>query len=104
MNELNNILPYGTVVSLKEGKGKLMIIGIFQKAAVNNIVYDYSAVLLPYGYLNADDIFLFNKDKIDKIYFSGYLDEQIKDYHEDIIWANKIKGEDKWKNYYQLAQ
>jgi len=88
---ITEILPLGTVVSLKNGKGKLLIIGVFPKAASNGQTYDYCGLLLPYGYLTADDIFLFNKDKIDKIYFNGYYDDDIKDFYDDLLWAKNLK-------------
>lgn len=88
---VDELLPLGTVVSLKNGDGKLLIVGVFPKASVNNVTYDYCGLLLPYGYLNADDIFLFNRDKIDKIYFKGYYDENTKEFYEDILWARNLK-------------
>ena len=86
---INEILPLGSIVSLKNGNGKLMIIGLFQKSESDNKVYDYCALLHPYGYLNSNDIFLFNRDKIDKIYFNGYYDQETVDYYDDVVWANK---------------
>lgn len=86
---INDFLPLGSVVSLKNGEKKLFIIGINQKAIKNDKVYDYCACLHPYGYLNSEDIFLFDRDKIDKIYFKGFFDEETKEYYEDIVWERK---------------
>lgn len=82
-------LPLGTIVSLKDSDKKLLIIGVHQKSVSNNsdILYDYCACLHPYGYVNSEDIFLFNNEKIDKIYFQGYYDNETEDYYEDIIWS-----------------
>ena len=91
---ISKILPFGTVVSLKNSNKKLCIIGVNQIPVNSNKMYDYCACLHPYGYLNPEDIFLFNKEKIEKIYFYGYYDEQLKDFYEDLEWY-KNKGDEK---------
>ena len=89
---MKEMLPLGSIVSLKNGNGKLLIIGLDQRGE-NNQVYEYCALLHPYGYLNSEDIFLFNSDKIEKVYFKGYFDEQSKEFYEDIAWSrNRIDG------------
>lgn len=88
-------LPIGSIISLKEGKRKIMIIGINQLAKENNKKYDYVAVLYPYGYLNSQELLLFNNDKIDKIYYKGYEDEEMINFYEDVIWSISIEKGDK---------
>ena len=39
---MKKFLPLGTVVTLKEGKKRLMIVGRLQNQVGKNIVYDYS--------------------------------------------------------------
>lgn len=89
----SSFLPFGSIVSLKGSNKKLLIIGVNQKPVNQDKLYDYCACLHPYGYLNSTDIFLFNKDKIEKIYFRGYEDEELKNYYEDLIWS-KTKEKD----------
>ena len=92
--KIKDILPLGSVVSLKDSTQKLLIIGVCQQSLENNKKYDYCGCLHPYGYLNSNDIFLFNKEKIDKIYFKGYIDEQTIDFYEDLVWQkSKHEGE-----------
>ena len=44
---LRNILPLGSVITLKKGRKKLMIIGRIQEERSSGILYDYAAVLYP---------------------------------------------------------
>ena len=60
----NEILPLGTIVTLRGSYKKLFIIGVNQKPINEDKVYDYCACLHPFGYLNSNDIFLFNHEKI----------------------------------------
>ena len=66
---------------------KLLIIGVCQQPANTNKIYDYCACLHPFGYINSEDIFLFNSEKIAKVYHEGYFDDAMKDYYEDVIWS-----------------
>jgi len=91
--KLEDMLPFGSIVSLKGGTRKVMIIGVFQIALENNKMYDYCGCAHPYGYLNSDDIFLFNHDKIEKIYFRGYSDEELKDHYDDLLWERRMNNE-----------
>lgn len=71
---MKDLLPIGTVVTLKEGVKPLMIIGVMQTDE-NNISYDYISVLYPEGFLNAETFFLFNNEDIVSIEFKGYVSE-----------------------------
>lgn len=86
-------LPIGSLVSLKEGTRKLLIIGVNQISSENGKHYDYCACLYPYGYLNSNELFLFNSDKIDVLYHTGFSDKELEDYYEDIIWLKNRKGD-----------
>ena len=75
-------LPIGTVVLLKGGSKKIMIIGF--KARVTdetdeknrNTVWDYSGCLYPEGLLSSDQILIFNHSQISKVYHLGYHNEE----------------------------
>lgn len=82
----NRLLPIGSLVILKGGKRKVLIIGIYQKAAENNKVYDYSGLVYPFGYLRSDELFFFNSDKIDKIIHLGFSDEELEKHYDDRKW------------------
>ena len=84
-----NYLPIGSVVTLKNSYERLIIIGVNQKSKENGEKYDYAACLYPYGYLDGNELFLFNNEKIKKVHFKGFFDDEMKDYYEDIEWVNK---------------
>ena len=77
---LDGILPIGTVVLLKESTKRVMIIGVLQKSIEEEdgkqVLYDYSAVFYPEGYVGPDKTFLFNNSQIDKVFAIGYQDEE----------------------------
>lgn len=76
---MKDLLPIGTVVTLKEGVKSLMIIGIMQTDE-NEKVYDYISVLYPEGFLNAETFFLFNNEDIVEVKFNGYIDAEYKEH------------------------
>lgn len=71
------ILPIGTIVYLKEGTKKLMILnrGSIIENNGEEVLFDYSAALYPVG-LNPEQVFYFNKADIDEVVFEGYRDEE----------------------------
>jgi len=73
---ITGFLPIGSVVLLKDSKRRLMINGYLQKSNETGKVWDYCGILYPEGYLNADNLFLFNNDQIDQIYALGYQDAE----------------------------
>lgn len=71
-----NLLPLGSVVTLVEGEKKLMICGRMQIMEGSEEIYDYSACTYPEGILKPDEMYFFNNDAIENIYFLGYQDEE----------------------------
>ena len=50
---MKELLPLGTVVTLKQGKKRLMIVGRLQNQVGSDKIYDYAAVLWPEGVLDS---------------------------------------------------
>ncbi len=74
---MNEILPIGSVVLLKGGEKKTVIMGIMQFNAENpDKVYHYLGVPYPEGYMGNGSSYLFNHDDIREIIFRGYEDEE----------------------------
>ena len=73
---LRNILPLGSVITLKKGRKKLMIIGRIQQERSSGILYDYAAVLYPEGILDASELYMFQGEDIDRIYHVGLQEEE----------------------------
>lgn len=69
----DKLLPIGSVVLLKSGIRKLMIIGIKPiREEEPDKVYDYIGVLYPEGYLGGKSCYLFCHDDINDVIFRGY--------------------------------
>lgn len=74
---INDLLPVGSVVLLKEGEKRLMITGILQiDDEGKGDSYDYLGVLYPEGYIGEEAQYLFNHVDIEKISFRGYEDAE----------------------------
>lgn len=73
---MNELLPVGSVVLLKGGTQKTIIMGYLQFDKKNqNKIYDYMGVPFPEGYMGRNSAYLFNQDSIEKIFYRGYEDE-----------------------------
>ena len=59
---LDYLLPIGSVVTLEEGKHKLMIFGVKQTHSETGKLYDYAGVLYPEGNVGTEYQMLFNHD------------------------------------------
>ena len=84
------LLPIGTVVILKKGTKKIMIIGYFPSeiSADNSKTYDYSGIPYPEGLIDSRKILLFNSEQIENIFYSGYADEEQKQFFDKINSLN----------------
>ena len=82
---MKDYLPIGSVVLLKEATKKLMICGRIQICEEQNTVYDYSGCLYPEGYMGASEMYLFNNEDIDRVYYLGMQDEEELKFRHYII-------------------
>ena len=73
--ENSKLLPLGSVVYLKEGNKKLLIIarGLVAKNGDGHIFFDYGGVPYPEGFVD-DQMAYFQNDAITKVVFKGYTD------------------------------
>jgi len=73
---MGKLLPIGSIVYLKEGSQKLMILnrGPQIKPEEEVQIFDYSACLYPVG-LVREKILYFNAENVDRILFEGFTDE-----------------------------
>ena len=73
------LYPLGTVVYLKEGTEKLMVIGrgvVYQDQETNSEMFvDYMGCLYPSG-INPNNTIFFNQENIDRVVFKGFVDEE----------------------------
>lgn len=75
-NNVRDLLPIGSVVSLKEGKKKAMIFGIKQTDKATGQEHDYVGVVYPEGNLGDELQFFFAHDNIDQVFYRGFEDEE----------------------------
>ena len=91
------LLPIGSIVLLKEGLQKLMIVGrgaiYINQETKKDTFADYMAVLYPAG-MNPETTIFFNHKDIDKVVFRGYSDdeeERFLEIYED--WKKNLDAE-----------
>lgn len=84
MENIDELLPIGSVIVLKEGQKKLMIFGIKQTDEETNVEYDYIGVLYPEGNIGKGGQFLFNHKNIEEVFFKGFEDDERKDFIEKL--------------------
>lgn len=82
---IKDLLPVGSVVLLKGGIKKLVIMGIKQADADKpDIEYDYAGVMYPEGYLGNDTLYLFNHADINDIIFTGYTNPERDEFLSEV--------------------
>lgn len=82
---MNNFLPIGTIVLLKDSTKKILIIGYLPQEGKDSTVFDYSGVPFPEGLIDSKKILLFNHKQIEKICHNSLIDMEVI----DVI--NKVK-------------
>ena len=65
---MKDLLPIGSVVTLKEGTKKLMIIGRLQQNVNTQKIYDYA------GYMDKEHCYVFDHEDIDCLFYIGLQD------------------------------
>ena len=74
-------LTIGTVVLLKDAKKKVMITGFASMSPeTGDTIFDYSGCPYPEGFLNYNEVCVFNHEQIEKVFFNGFVNE------EDIVF------------------
>jgi len=89
-----NLLPIGTVVLLKGGNKRVMICGRIQTKVGEDVIYDYSACYFPEGIIDPAQMYFFNNDAIERIFFIGLQDEEELAYQEAISELGELSIKD----------
>lgn len=71
---MKDLLPIGSVVTLKEGTKKLMIMGRLQQNMKTKKLYDYAGCLWPEGYMDKEHCYVFGHEDIDCLFYIGLQD------------------------------
>lgn len=72
------LLPNGSVVTLKGATKKLMTIGIEIEMEGDEKTYDYIAIPYPEGYIDSETMFLFMQEDIENVSFVGFVDAEMQ--------------------------
>ncbi|MBC1518183.1 DUF4176 domain-containing protein [Listeria welshimeri] len=82
---MEELLPLGSVVRLKNGEQQLLIISRFALYNNQGVIgyFEYSGCLYPNGQTDQTSYF-FNQEDIEKIYFTGYVNEAEREFREKI--------------------
>lgn len=86
----NSLLPIGSVVLLKGGTKKTMIIGFAPKVISEEDgkqredVWDYSGCIYPEGLLSSDQVLVFDHTQISEIVNVGYQDDEEKEFKKKL--------------------
>ena len=72
------LLPNGSVVTLKGATKKLMTIGIEVEMEGDEKTYDYIAIPYPEGYIDSETMFLFMQEDIENVSFVGFVDAEMQ--------------------------
>ena len=96
---MKELLPLGSVITLKEGTKRLMITGRVQNQIGSKDVYDYAAVLWPEGVIDSKHFYLFNQEYIDQLFYIGLQD--VEEFQYRFVLEEKIKenaNRKKWED------
>ena len=87
MNEVKEkFLPIGTVVILKGANKRIMITGFASMSPeTGDKVFDYSGCVFPEGFMNYNEVCVFDHEQIDKVFFEGYNDEESVQFHKVLV-------------------
>lgn len=82
---MNNYLPIGTIVLLKDATKKILIVGYLPQEGKDTKVFDYSGVPFPEGLIDSRKILLFDHNQIETICHNSIIDKEV------IEMINKVK-------------
>lgn len=91
---IDELLPIGSVIWLREAKRPLMIYGVKQTDTDTQKEYDYIGVLYPEGSMGTETNFLFQHEDIDRVEFYGYDGEARKVFIRKLaeVYQEKLRG------------
>ena len=87
------LLPMGTVVKLKD-QTELIIIGRGSLVEQNQelVYFEYTSVLVPTGYQQADQLYFFNNSDIREVVFMGYKNDAELEFESNFYRTKRRRG------------
>ncbi len=87
MNEIEEkYLPIGTVVLLKGAEKRIMITGFASMSPeTGDNIFDYSGCVYPEGFLNYNEVCVFNHNQIERVFYKGYVDQEEVEFKKALV-------------------
>lgn len=87
MNEIEEkYLPIGTVVLLKGAEKRIMITGFASMSPeTGDNIFDYSGCVYPEGFLNYNEVCVFNHNQIERVFYKGYVDQEEIEFKKNLV-------------------
>lgn len=73
---MQDFLPVGSVVLLKGGTRRLFITGRVVAPNTGSEIFDYAGCPFPEGMTSLEQIYCFNRDQIEQVFFIGFQDSE----------------------------
>lgn len=73
---MREILPLGSVVTLRQAQKRLMVIGRLQRDSQSERIFEYCGVLWPEGLISSDKVYLFDGSDVELVWFIGLQEEE----------------------------
>lgn len=89
---MNKLLPIGSVVKIGATPSPLLILGHGALSEEEKTVFDYAAVVYPFGLGSDQEVLLFDRADINEVLFTGYADERTEIFYRAI---DKLIGEER---------
>lgn len=83
-NKYEKYLPIGTIVMLKNATKPIMIIGYLYMGN-DNVLYDYSAVIIPEGKLSSEQTLVFNHEQINEVVVMGCTNSLYNNFNKNLL-------------------
>ena len=81
---MKRYFPIGTVVLLKESERRVMIVGLRSQEAGTDKIWDYCGCLYPEGIIDSNNLFLFDQEQIEVLFFIGFQDGESMQFLEAV--------------------
>lgn len=88
---MEKYLPNGSIVLLKDGKKRIMIIGRGVREHDGDRSWDYIACPYPEGFTGENYAYLFNHEQIARTYFLGFQDQDEFRFHDRLLAVDESK-------------
>ncbi len=80
-----DLMPIGSIVRLKGGERRVMICGRVLCRSGEERIYDYTACPYPQGIIGSDEMYFFDRDAIEEVFFIGFQDPEELHFRKDVL-------------------